>query len=83
MERDFQGRFVRRLALGGIVATALVMAFALVYVRVTGISMGAHGWIALSVGTVISFLVSGILTTVLVMGGRNGTDDAATDIEWE
>lgn len=83
MDKDFTGTFIRRLSLAAIIATAGVMLTALIYVKTTGIDMGAHGWIALLVGTVISFAVSGVLTTVLVMGRRNGTDEAATEIEWE
>lgn len=83
MDRDFKTKFIRRLTLAGIAATAAMMLFAFIYVKTSGIGMGAHGWVALFVGTVLSFLLSGILTTVLVFGRRNGTDDAATEIEWE
>jgi len=80
---EFKAKFIRRLVLGMIVAAALMLAFAAIYTRSSGIEMSGHGWIAMIVGTVISFAIAGTLTAVMVLGRRSGGDEAAGDIEWE
>ena len=54
----------------------------LVYLVMTVTDLGSfqmsmHGWIALSIGTVLSILVGGGLAAVLIISRRNGYDDAA------
>ena len=46
-------------------------------IRLSGVTMGLHGWIALGLGCVFSIALGGTLTTVLVISRRRGFDEAA------
>ncbi|WP_291843130.1 hypothetical protein [Maricaulis sp.] len=46
-------------------------------IRLAGVEMSAHGWIALGLGTVVSLALGGTLSTVLVISRRRGFDEAA------
>lgn len=80
---EFKSKFIGRLTLGMTVAGILMLVFAAVYTNITGVDMGTHGWMAMIVGTVISFAIAGLLTAVMVLGRRSGGDEAAGEIEWE
>lgn len=47
------------------------------------VEMSRHGWIALGLGTVVSVLVGGALTAVLVISRRRGFDEAAHNVQEE
>lgn len=46
-------------------------------IRLAGVEMSLHGWIALGLGTVVSLALGGALSTVLVISRRRGFDEAA------
>jgi len=79
----FKARFLRRLMLGMFVAAILMLAFGGAYTHFSGVSMSMHGWIAMAIGTFISFAIAGVLTAVMVLGRRSGGDEAAGEIDWE
>jgi len=80
----FATKLIGGLAVGAIVATCTVMGLVFLFSRSSmGADMTSHGWIALLSGTVVSFLVAGILSTVLILGRRNGFDEGAHEIVWD
>jgi len=46
-------------------------------IRLAGVEMSLHGWIALGLGTTVSLALGGALSTVLVISRRRGFDEAA------
>jgi hypothetical protein len=61
-----------------IIVVGMGVAFMLVGVdRLPAFEMGPHGWFALGLGTVLSVVIGGVLTTVLVVSRRNGFDETA------
>lgn len=79
----FRARFLRRLTLGMTFAALCMLAFGGAYAHFSHSNMGLHGWVAMAVGTVISFTLAGVLTAVMVLGRRGGADEAAGEIDWE
>ena len=79
----FKSRFLRQLAIGLILSAVLMMAFGGLYAYLSGSNMGAHGWIAMCIGIVLSFALAGVLTAVMVLGRRAGMDEAAGEVDWE
>lgn len=81
---SFTTKLIGGLAVGAVVATCTVMGLVWLFSRSSmGADMSDHGWIALLSGTIVSFLVAGVLTTVLVLGRRNGFDEGAHEIVWD
>lgn len=79
----FKAKFVRRLAIGMTILAILMMAFGGIYALATDSNMGVHGWIAMCIGIILSFILAGVLTAVMVLGRRAGMDEAAGEIDWE
>ena len=48
-------------------------------IRLAGVEMSVHGWIALGLGTAVSLVLGGTLSAVLVISRRRGFDEAAHD----
>ena len=46
-------------------------------IKLTGVEMSVHGWIALGLGITVSLALGGTLSTVLVISRRRGFDEAA------
>lgn len=62
-------------------AIAICAAFIFLMLRqLPSAEMGAHGWVALVLGTVLSFVVGGGLSAILVVSRRRGYDEAAHDL---
>lgn len=79
----FKAKFLRQLIIGMTIAAILMLTFGGVYAHLSGARMGVHGWIAMCIGTIISFAIAGTLTAVMVLGRRSGGDEAAGEIDWE
>ena len=80
----FATKLIGGLAVGAVGATCTVMGLVFLLSRSSmGADMSGHGWIALLAGTAISFLVAGALTTILVLGRRNGFDEGAHEFVWD
>lgn len=79
----FKPWFLKRLAAGLFVAAVLMLAFGAAYTHFSGVTMGMHGWVAMTIGIFVSFAIAGTLTAVMVLGRRNGGDEAAGGIDWE
>jgi len=79
----FKARFVRQLAIGMTILAILMMAFGGIYAFASDSNMGVHGWIAMCIGIILSFILAGVLTAVMVLGRRAGMDEAAGEIDWE
>lgn len=79
----FKAKFIKRLTLAIVVVAVLMMAFGGGYAYLTDSNMGVHGWIAMCIGIIISFVIAGALTAVMVLGRRAGGDEAAGEIDWE
>ena len=78
---SFAAKLIGGLAVGAVIATCVVMGLVWLLSRSSmGADMSGHGWVALLAGTVVSFIVAGVLTTVLVLGRRNGFDEGAHEI---
>ena len=81
---SFAAKLIGGLAVGAVIATFVVMGMVWLLSRSSmGADMSSHGWVALLAGTVVSFIVAGVLTTVLVLGRRNGFDEGAHEIVWD
>jgi high-affinity Fe2+/Pb2+ permease len=81
---SYAAKLIGGLAVGAIVATCTVMGLVWLFSRSSmGADMSDHGWIALLAGTMVSFLVAGVLSTVLILGRRNGFDEGAHEIVWD
>tara|TARA_R110000787_G_scaffold169657_3_gene282367 strand:- start:577 stop:855 length:279 start_codon:yes stop_codon:yes gene_type:complete len=81
---SFAAKLIGGLAVGAVIATIVVMGMVWLLSRSSmGADMSSHGWVALLAGTVVSFIVAGALTTVLVLGRRNGFDEGAHEIVWD
>ena len=81
---SFAAKLIGGLAVGAVIATFVVMGMVWLLSRSSmGADMSSHGWVALLAGTVVSFIVAGALTTVLVLGRRNGFDEGAHEIVWD
>ncbi|WP_375284359.1 hypothetical protein [Marinicauda pacifica] len=68
----------------GLVVTAAI-AICMTFIVFTGrllptVEMGAHGWVALVLGTVLSLIVGGGLSAILVISRRRGFDEGAHDL---
>ncbi len=48
-------------------------------IKLAGVEMSIHGWIALGLGTAVSLTLGGALSAALVISRRRGYDDAAWD----
>tara|TARA_R110001599_G_scaffold101944_4_gene260476 strand:- start:574 stop:855 length:282 start_codon:yes stop_codon:yes gene_type:complete len=81
---SFAAKLIGGLTAGAIVATIAVMGLVWLFSRSSmGSDMSGHGWTALLAGTVVSFIVAGVLSTVLILGRRNGFDEGAHEIVWD
>jgi hypothetical protein len=84
MDQNFSKKLISRLLIGGAFAAAGIVALVYFYSQSSmGASMSRQGWTALIAGTIVSVLVSVALTSVLVLGRRNGYDDSANEIVWK
>ena len=81
--RAFKAQFLRRLKIGLILTSVIMIALVGIYAHVSEVEMSAHGWIAMCIGIVLSFALGGALTAVMVLGRRSGGDEAAGRIDWE
>lgn len=79
----FKSKFLRQLFIGLVITTILTIVLVGLFAYFQGVEMGAHGWIAMIVGIVLSFALGGTLTAVMVLGRRAGGDEAAGEIDWE
>lgn len=48
-------------------------------VKLSGVDMTMHGWIALGLGSTVSLALGGVLSAVLIISRRRGFDEAAWD----
>ncbi|WP_323762387.1 hypothetical protein [Maricaulis sp.] len=64
-------------AIVAIVACGAFVIFGMI--KLAGVEMSLHGWIALGLGTAVSLVLGGVLSTVLVISRRRGFDEAAHD----
>lgn len=66
-----------------VVLAAIVICAAFIFLiahQLPSAEMGAHGWVALVLGTVLSLTVGGGLCAILVISRRRGYDEAAHDL---
>lgn len=82
-EKIFKAMFLRRLTIGLILTAAVMIAFGGAYAHYSDSNMGLHGWIAMCIGTVLSFALAGVLTAIMVLGRRAGGDEVAGRVDWE
>jgi ABC-type Fe3+-siderophore transport system permease subunit len=81
---SFAAKLIGGLTIGAVVATGAVMGLVWLFSRsAMGSDMSGNGWTALLAGTAVSFLVTGVLSTVLILGRRNGFDEGAHEIVWD
>ncbi|MEQ8322336.1 MAG: hypothetical protein RH946_18890 [Rhodospirillales bacterium] len=81
---NYATKLIGGLAVGAVIATITVMGLVWAFSKSSmGADMSDHGWIALLAGTMVSFLVAGVLSTVLILGRRNGFDEGAHEIVWD
>ncbi|WP_203292944.1 hypothetical protein [Maricaulis parjimensis] len=66
------------VAVIAVLACGLYLGFG--YFRLPEVSMGLHGWIALGLGTVLSIIVGGGLSAILIISRRRGFDEAAHEV---
>ncbi len=66
------------VAAAAVLACVLYLAFG--YVQLPEVSMGMHGWIALGLGIVLSVIVGGGLSAILIISRRRGYDEAAHNV---
>ncbi len=68
------------VCVGAAAVLACVIYLAVGYLNLPEISMGRHGWIALGLGIVLSVVVGGGLSAILIISRRRGFDEAAHDM---
>jgi hypothetical protein len=61
-----------------LLASGLYLGFG--FANMPQVHMGVHGWIALGLGTVLSIVVGGGLSAILIISRRRGYDEAAHDV---
>lgn len=81
--RAFKAQFLRRLTIGLILTSLIMIALVGVYAHFSGVKMSAHGWIAMCIGIVLSFTLGGALTALMVLSRRAGADEAGGNIDWD
>jgi len=81
MKRLGMKRYSIGMALAVLAAIAICVVF-MVFIgrQLPAVEMGAHGWVALALGTLLSLIVGGGLSAILVIGRRRGYDEAAHDL---
>ncbi|GGE47388.1 hypothetical protein GCM10011367_22720 [Marinicauda pacifica] len=68
-------------ALVVLAAIAICVVFMVVIWRqLPAVEMGAHGWVALALGTLLSLIVGGGLSAILVISRRRGYDEGAHEL---
>lgn len=71
-----------RSSILSIFAAVIVLSLCAVFmifgmIKLAGVEMSVHGWVALGLGIVVSLALGGALSTVLVISRRRGFDEAA------
>lgn len=56
---------------------AVFMIFGMI--KLAGVEMSVHGWVALGLGTAVSLALGGALSAALIISRRRGYDEAAWD----
>ncbi len=74
---SFSGAMVSWFVFGGAALCVATIVMVAIMTSAMGVAMSLHGWIALIIGTIMSFALGLGLTAILVWGRRNGFDEGA------